>query len=113
MKNSNAPKDPNKGVTNAVFQPMLLNYQHSRRVKEWPSDKNLLIVKRSVLGSIRVYNNLLPQRIVDCADVSEFQRQLTRLVRDRILQDMNDWKSLLSPRHQYYQKHPLLSLRVD
>ena len=22
MKNSNAPKDPNKGVTNAVFQPM-------------------------------------------------------------------------------------------
>ncbi len=81
--------------------------RHNRQVAEWPSSRNLDVMRRSALGSIRVYN-LLPQDIVDQPSVKEFQRALTNLVQGRVVARDSRWKVVLSPRHPLFLYHPLV-----
>ena len=52
-------------------------------------------IDRSVFGYIAVYN-LLPQSVVDCRTLKEFQGMCQDLVRERLSSDA--WKMSLSPR---------------
>ena len=46
--------------------------RHSLQIMEWPPGRDLEIMRRSALGTIRVYN-LLPQEMVNMADVKSSQ----------------------------------------
>ena len=57
---------------------------HSMRLEEWPAGRNLDIMKRSALGSIRVYN-LLPADVVLHRTLKQFQQALSGIVKDRVV----------------------------
>ena len=80
---------------------------HSMRLEEWPAGRNLDIIRRSALGSIRVYN-LLPADVVLHKTVKQFQQALSGLVKDRVVAGDSRWRNLLSPRHALFQYHPLV-----
>ena len=80
---------------------------HSMRLAEWPPERNLDVARRSALGMIRVYN-LLPHECVLHKTLSEFQRALSGLVRDRVVAGDHRWRHLLSPRPKLFQYHPLI-----
>ena len=80
--------------------------RHAREVVECNSVHNFEIMRRFALGMIRVYN-LLPEDCVNTSKVSEFQRFLSKLVRDRMNAGVVGWRFTLSPRHQLFQNHPL------
>ena len=82
--------------------------RHSFQIMEWPPGRNLEIMRRSALGMIRVYN-LLPQEVVDKADVKSFQSALTQMLRDRVNGGDEQWRWLFSPRYELFQSHPLLA----
>ena len=62
-------------------------------------------IKRSALGLVAVYN-MLPAPVVASNDVSEFQRALQHLVKERAKAGREDWKDTLNPRIPL-SKHPL------
>ena len=82
--------------------------RHSMHLEEVVAVRNLNITRRSAFGSIRVYN-LLPEEAVEHRDVSSFQSFLTSLVRDRLVGHDYRWKFLLSPRCDFFNRHPLTS----
>ena len=65
--------------------------RHSFQIMEWPPGRNLEIMRRSALGMIRVYN-LIPQEVVDKADVKSFQSALTQMLRDRVNGGDDQWR---------------------
>ena len=82
--------------------------RHGLQLVEWPRSRDLDVMRRSALGSIRVYN-LLPPVVVAERDVKGFQSSLTNLIRDRVVARDGRWKVVLSPRHAVFQFHPLVS----
>ena len=80
---------------------------HSMRLEEWPAGRNLDIIRRSALGSIRVYN-LLPADVVLHKTVKQFQQAVSGLVKDRVVAGDSRWRNLLSPWHALFQYHPLV-----
>ena len=80
---------------------------HSMRLEEWPAGRNLDIMKRSALGSIRVYN-LLPADVVLHRTLKQFQQALSGIVKDRVVAGDPRWRNLVSTRHALYQYHPLV-----
>ena len=64
-------------------------------------------IRRSALGSIRVYN-LLPADVVLHKTVKQFQQAVSGLVKDRVVAGDSRWRNLLSPRHALFQYHPLV-----
>ena len=90
------------------FSSMRRGSRHSFQIMEWPPGRNLEIMRRSALGMIRVYN-LLPQEVVDKADVKSFQSALTQMLRDRVNGGDEQWRWLFSQRHELFQSHPLLA----
>ena len=80
--------------------------RHSFQIAEWPSGRDLQIMRRSALGMIRVYN-LLPQEAAEKTDVEAFQSALTQLLRDRLIAGDPNWRLVFSPRIQLFQYHPL------
>ena len=80
--------------------------RHSFQIAEWPSGRDLQIMRRSALGMIRVYN-LLPQEAAEKTDVKAFQSALTQLLRDRLIAGDPNWRFVFSPRIQLFQYHPL------
>ena len=79
---------------------------HSLQLIEWPAGRNLELMRRSALGMIKVHN-LLPQEVVDKANVKSFQSALTQMLRDRVNGGDGNWQWLFSPRVQLFQDHPL------
>ena len=55
------------------------------------------IIKRSILGSIAIYN-LLPEGIRRRSSVKEFQANLQNLLKRRAADGNEDWQCILSPR---------------
>ncbi len=84
------------------------NRRHDVQLVEWPSGRNLDVLRRSALGMIRVYN-LLPEECVAARDVSGFQSSLSQLVRDRLVGGDPRWKFVLSSRYAIFQYHPLVA----
>ena len=82
--------------------------RHSFQLIEWQPGRDLEVMRRSALGMIRVYN-MLPQEVVEKAEVKAFQSALTQLLRDRVNGGDDNWHRLFSPRHRLFQSHPLLS----
>ena len=81
--------------------------RHRFQLVEWPTGRNLELMRRSALGMIRVYN-ILPQEVVEKHDLKLFQRVLTDLVRDRVVGGDGSWRFLFSPSHHILQYHLLL-----
>ena len=53
--------------------------------------------RRSLFRLVHVYN-ALPQRVVDCGTVHDFQHDLTEMARHKLRQEHEDWQTFLSPR---------------
>lgn len=82
--------------------------RHSMHLVEETGDRRLEIVRRSIFGLVVVYN-LLPESVVAQTNVSDFQRELTNLVRDRVVAREHLWKITLSPRSDFITRRRLLS----
>ena len=79
--------------------------QTLRKVVEPRTLLRHLIVKRSVLGLVAVYN-VLPASIVALNSVHEFQRALQHMVTERAKMGRGDWEDTLNPRIPI-ARHPL------
>ncbi len=90
-----------------VLRTSARNRRHTMHLVEWPSGRNLDIMRRCALGMIRVYN-LLPSELVLKRDLKEFQGGLADLIRDRVVAGDLRWRFLLSPRHPIFLYHPLV-----
>ena len=80
----------------------------SQSLRKVIEPRNLLrqpILKRSLFGSVAVYN-LLPPRVVASNSVHEFQRALQHMVTERVKQGRADWEDTLNPRIPI-ARHPL------
>lgn len=53
--------------------------------------------RRSLFRLVHVYN-ALPQSVVNCTTVHEFQHELTEMARHKLRQEHDDWQTFLSPR---------------
>ena len=56
------------------------------------------LARRSIFSLVHVYN-AVPQRIVNCSSVSDFQRDLTNVARIKLDLQHANWHTFLSPRH--------------
>ena len=75
----------------------LARHRHNRQINDVWRGGQLDIVRRSLLGLIKVYN-ILPQQVVDAADVHIFQKRVTSIIRRACEDGVQDWQALLSPR---------------
>ena len=78
--------------------------RHTRILKEIVHHQSPAYFKRSLLGMIKIYN-WLPQRIVDIANVKDFQHELQNLVLYHISSNSN-WLDLFNPMCAF-MSHPL------
>ena len=79
--------------------------QHSRQLRDPRGPGFSEQVRRSALGLEAVYN-LLPQEIVQCNSVPEFQRSLQQLLKIAAAAERLGWRELFSPRTPMF-RHPL------
>jgi hypothetical protein len=79
----------------------------SGRMKDPRDELRGGVVQRSALGLVAVYN-MLPGRCRGSRSVSDFQKSLQQIVKDRAAEGCLDWKNSLSPRVPL-QRHPLLN----
>ena len=79
--------------------------RHSRQLVSHRIGKFLDILSHSALGLCDVYN-LLPEYIVEAANVSEFQARLQEMMKCAATSNYNEWKEMLSPRILTH-RHPL------
>ena len=63
------------------------------------------LYRRSIFGMVHIYNRL-PQAIVDCDNVKDFQKALQELVMERAKAGCDDWTKTFSPRENL-ATHPL------
>ena len=71
------------------------SYRHSRQLLDRCDGTQPPCFERSVFGPVYSYN-LLPQRLVDIAEVSKFQRELQRAVRYAEASSIQNWQDILS-----------------
>ena len=65
---------------------------HNKQLHDYTGLKAPVILKRSILGLVHVYN-LLPQKVVDVQNVKLFQQQLRVLVKE-VLDTDPKWEML-------------------
>ena len=53
----------------------------------------------SIFAMVHSYNNL-PQKVVDCPSVSEFQTILTKIVHAKCEVGLSEWQFILDCRHR-------------
>ena len=78
----------------------------SMRLDELPAGRNLEIIRRFALGSIRVYK-LLPGDVAVHRTLKNFEQAFSGMVKDRVAAGDSRWRNLLSPRHALFKYHPL------
>ena len=83
----------------------LVSRRHTRQLVETRSGRFLVLVRRSALGLVAVYN-LLPQKVVDTSCTKNFQRNLQELLKERAAANCEDWAETFSPRIPLW-RHPL------
>ena len=71
--------------------------RHSMQLQEERFDTHHSLLRRSIFGLTRVWNRL-PQAVIALSNVTEFQKQLTDLVRVACRNDDFEWPLLFSPR---------------
>ena len=81
----------------------LQQHRHTKQLHDWVDGDHTELLRRSPLGLPRVYN-LLPQRAVDTATVSCFQRELQILVGEAANSEQADWALRLSPRRALWTR---------
>ena len=75
--------------------------RHDKQVLDIASSCHLDVVRRSVLGLVKVYN-LLPQDVVNCRDVKSFQSSLTRIAKRLCETNSVYWITRYSPREPHH-----------
>ena len=75
--------------------------RHDKQIEDLASNCHLDVVRRSVLGLIKVYN-LLPQQVVDSKNVKIFQSELTKLSRKLCRNGSGYWQCRFSPRQPHH-----------
>jgi hypothetical protein len=80
----------------------LQHLRHAVRLGEFRDGSHTEYVNRSALGLDNVYN-LLPQKVLCAVKVSDFQRLLQDMVKERASRDDRNWKHLFSPRQDMTQ----------
>ena len=74
--------------------------RHSFQLEEPRAGTRHKLIERSIFGLVRVWNRL-PQNLVDAADVSNFQKGLTRLARVRCHLGLAEWSETFTPRRLF------------
>ena len=71
-----------------ILPTRLLLRRHTKQLKDRCDGRQSVLLQNSLFGMARVYN-LLPQRLVDSRTVKIFQRNLTKLARDRSMRGID------------------------
>ena len=71
--------------------------RHNRQMDPPTGRFQHALYRRSIMYMSFIYN-LLPQSIVDCKNVQEFQAKLTQVARVKCLRTDGNWKTFLSAR---------------
>ena len=79
------------------YQTRLAERRHNKQLHDWLDGNHSDLLQRSLLGLTRTYNGL-PQAAVDEPTVSDFQRHLQKLVKQRVQEGDDHWRVLLSAR---------------
>ena len=72
-----------------------LGCRHGRQIQEFWGDRDYL--NRSIFGYTWVYN-LLPERVVSCTSVKEFQNSCQEMLKCLADADFSEWATTFSPR---------------
>ena len=91
--------DPNKCVTRHTAST------NNKQIFDYRNGTHTDIVRRSILGLCRVYNNL-PQYIVDSKCVSDFQRHLQKMMIENLKLGDQNWSNIYSPRGELFERWP-------
>ena len=83
------------------YNTRLQKRSHNKQLYNYLTGNHTELLRRSLLGQVKVYNNL-PQYVVDASTVRLFQRRLQRELRAQVVQrkepDNTSWKTLYSTR---------------
>ena len=76
---------------------------HSKQLYNWLSQRDIEILRRTVLGQVRVYNEL-PQEAVDLKTVKDFQTWLQDAVKNAASKQEDNWEHLHNLRKRSWQQ---------
>ena len=85
---------PAKPVPHA-YKTRMQQARHDRQLHDYLGLGQTQLLRRSALGLPRVYNKL-PQKIVSCTSVKEFQRALQELAKQRASKGVSNWEKTFS-----------------
>ena len=91
--------DPKRCVTRHTAN------KHSKQIFDYRDGTHTEVLRRSILGLCRVYNNL-PRCIVDSKTVSDFQRHLQKMMIEKLKLGDQNWSNIYSPRGELFQRWP-------
>ena len=80
--------------------------RHSFQVVEWPRGRDLQIMRRSVIGIIRIYN-WMPHEAIEKDDVKSFQSALIQILRGTLNGGHYNWRFVFSTNIMLFQNHTL------
>ena len=76
---------------------------HNKQLHDWLRVRNVELLRRSVLGLVRVYNEL-PQQAVDSNCVCSFQRCLQHKAKEAVLARRDDWQNTWNLRKKSWRQ---------
>ena len=77
--------------------------KHDQHIFDYRDGIHCEIVRRSILGLCRVYNEL-PQEVVDCKTVHDFQHCLQAIIVTKLEAGAPHWYSHFSPRAELFTR---------
>ena len=79
------------------YQTRARSRAHKHQLHDYLDGTHSELLRRSALGLPRVYNALSSETVA-CNSVQSFQRELQKLVREKLRAKEEDWEHTLSPR---------------
>ena len=76
---------------------------HTKQLYDWLGDRDTELLRRTVLGQVRVYNEL-PQEAVDLKAVKDFQTWLQNRVKEAAKKEEDNWENLLNLRKKSWKQ---------
>ena len=77
--------------------------KHNKQLYDWLGEKDTELLRKTVLGLVRVYNKL-PQEAVDTRSVKDFQRWLQEKVKREAVRGTEDWENCLNLRKRSWRQ---------
>ena len=91
------------------YQTRARSRAHKHQLHDYLDGTHSELLRRSALGLPRVYNALSSETVA-CNSVQSFQRELQKLVREKLRAKEEDWEHTLSPRRTRIQEVKLTNV---